>query len=333
MRSLTNWFFSPTFDRYMMSDHDLSNVADLILTKYKSNNDQPLIKSKKIIELNVPFVKKEIYKESKFLHPISNLIEFLSNEKNLYIKHFLIHGSLRDMEYVPGWSDLDTWVIVSDQVFHKKNRLLELKKIFIELNKFLLEVDPIAHHGFILLLESDLTNYDESILPIQVLKRAGSLIQNDVIKINISENSLKKSRRFTDMKILFDMFNKTGEFHHHPYMGRYLTKDSLFNNEGMYQLKYLISLVMSVPVLYFTEIGKPVYKSESFESFSRIFPDYVDIINIFSEIRKCWGNHENHPYIPNKIPEWLTKKIPENFIEQIILLLTMIEKDLNEQKH
>lgn len=333
MRSLLNWFLSPNFDRYKMSDYDLCYVVDLIITKCKNKiNNNKYKKTKQSIELNIPFIKKETYKECKFLHPIFKITEFLSKEKNPYIKHLLIHGSLKDMKYIPGWSDLDTWVVISDEILQRKDQLLELKKIFYKLNKFLLEVDPIAHHGFIFLLESDLNNYDESILPIPVLKRAASLIQDDVIKINLSEDSSKKSQRFSDMKILFDNFNKTGEFHHHPYMGKYLTKEDLFNNEGMYQLKYLISLVMSFPILYFTEIGKPVYKSESFELFSSIFSKYDDIVYIFSDIRMCWGSNETHPYVPNKIPEWVTNKIPKNFIEQIILLLIKIEEDLKRKK-
>ena len=58
---------------------------------------------------------------------------------------------------------------------------------------------------------------------------------------------------------------------------------------------------------------------------------YKDIIYIFSDIRKCWGDRENHPYTPNKIPQWVTKKIPKDFIEQIILLIIKIEEDLSEK--
>jgi hypothetical protein len=334
MRSLINWFFSPNFDRYMMSDHDVSNLADLIISKYNLNvkNDLGIYsKSNKNIELNIPLVKKENYKEHKFLNPVIDIIDLLSKERSPYIKHALIHGSLEDMKYISGWSDLDTWVVISDDIFHNKNQLLGLKKMFTNLNKFLLEIDPISHHGFILLLESDLANYDQSIMPLAVLEKAGSLIESDIINIKIDSKPKKRPNRFVDMKILFEEFNKTGEFQHHPYMGKYLTKDDLNNNEGMYQLKYLVSLIMSVPILYFTEIGKPIYKAESYELFSRSFSKYDDIIYIFSDIRNCWGYYEDYPYAPNKIPEWVTQKIPKDFVEQIILLLTKIEEDLSEK--
>tara|TARA_B110000008_G_C16915483_1_gene542500 strand:- start:468 stop:1481 length:1014 start_codon:yes stop_codon:yes gene_type:complete len=333
MRSLINWFLSPNFDRYKMSNHDIQNVVDLILTKYQHNakNDELIInKSSQNIELNIPLINKDVYHEHKCLSPIIKIMELLAREKNPFIKHALIHGSLKDMNYIPGWSDLDTWIVIIDDVLEDKNHLLELKTLFIKLNKFLLEVDPIAHHGFILLFESDLDNYDESIMPVSVLEKAGSLIENDKININV-DIIAQRSHKFADMRILFENFIKTGEFCHHPYMGKYLTITDIENNEGMYQLKYLISLIMSVPVLYFTEIKKPVYKSESFELFSSIFSKYDDIIYIFSDIRNSWGNNENHPYLPNKIPQWVTKKIPKNFIEQIILLLIKIEEDLSKK--
>jgi len=319
----------------MMSDYDVENIADLLLTEYKynkKNNGKLLNNLTEEVELAIPLVKKENYSAHDYLNPIIDIMELLTKEKNPYIKHALIHGSLQDMMYIPGWSDLDTWIVISDDIFQDKNKLLELRQIFTKLNKFLLNIDPIAHHGFILLLESDLANYDESIMPVAVLKKAKSLIGDDVVKIYKSIVPKEKSSRFPEMKILFENFNTTGEFNHHPYMGKNLTKDDFMNNEGMYQLKYLISLIMSVPILYFTEIGTPVYKSDSFELFSRSFSKYDNIIYVFSDIRKSWEDNENHPYVPNKIPKWVIKMIPKDFIQQIILLITKIEEDLSYKK-
>ena len=44
-----------------------------------------------------------------------------------YINHFLLHGSLSTLDYIKGWSDLDTWVIIDDEVF----KLESNKSIFI----------------------------------------------------------------------------------------------------------------------------------------------------------------------------------------------------------
>ena len=97
--------------------------------------------------------------------------------------------------------------------------------------------------------------------------------------------------------------------------------------QGMYQLKYLISLVVSIPSIYYTILGKPVYKRDSFSPFYKEFKSSSQILFIFSEIRSMWEVEEDYPYIPNQIPQWVINKLPEDFIAKITNLI----KDVNER--
>jgi len=332
IRKLINWFFSQNFDRYKMSDYDARNVARMIMNVYNNTYTESHLENRvgDKYELAVASINEEDYFEHRCLEPVVEIASLLKKEKA--VEHALVHGSLQDMSYVPGWSDLDTLVVVSEDIFRDEDRIIELKKEISKVNNLMLQVDSISHHGLIMLLESDLFNYDESIMPLPVLERAQSLVGSDVVSIWKPAISNNKASNFSDMRALFENFSKTGVFAHHPYFGEYLTMHGLKNNTGMYQLKYMISLVLSMPHLYFSKLGRPVYKADSFKLFAELFDGYNNIIHIFSDIRRLWGSRENYPYIPNKIPGWIVDMIPEDFIDQIILLTIVVDEDLSAEK-
>ena len=315
IRNILNWFLSPSFGYYNMAEYDRKNIATMICNEYTEpvksiNNNYKEIQIKNI----------DITKYTDYLKPVAEIYNILNKEQPKYIDHFVLHGSLADFKYVRGWSDLDTWVVIKDDILKNVDLLMTTQDLFFRLNKLLLQIDPIAHHGYIILLQSDLDYY--SFLPIEVLQASRNLYGPNNIKININYN-INWYDKINNIKNIFTDFQLTGIFKHHPYKGEYLTKDMVQQNEGMYQLKYLIGLVMSFPILYYSAINKPVYKAVSFDLFDKEFSN-TKLIDIFSEIRMQWGNIEKHPYTPNNIPSWLKKKLPLDYIEQTIRLLDEI---------
>jgi hypothetical protein len=316
-RELLNWFLSPSFDRYNMSPYDTMNVARMIC------NEQPnqKVSSGGIKYINLSEFNTNVYKKSNFLNPVVEVYKILNNETPRYIKHFLLHGSLADLKYVEGWSDLDTFVVVDDEVFNDPNDLFNFRILFSRLN-----------HGFIIVLESDLENYSNSLLPVEVIKTATNLYGPSKICIRKSNTHIDWVRKFQETKDLFVVFDSSGIFKHHAYMGEYLTKDMIDRNEGMYQFKYLIGMSVLFPSMYYTAIGNPVYKADSFEPFFEEFPDSFPIISCISKIRKDWCIMEEYPYIPNRIPEWFKNRLPTNYVSQIIQVLDDIINEIKNKK-
>ena len=328
MRNQLNWFLSPGFLDYKISDFDLLRIATMICflnkNKVQENLDEHVLNHKKI---SVNLIEIENYRNDSYLLPVYNLAIELKKSNIKYIEHFLIHGSLATLDFKKGWSDLDTWVVINDDVFNDPKNLIELHEKFKKLNKYLFQIDSIAHHGYIILLKSNLSVYTESLMPIKVLEKAYSLMDNNLIELSILNDAKSGLYRIQNMLDLFVKFGKTGVFEHHKYKNEYLTLESMKLRQGMYQLKYLISLVVSIPSIYYTILGKPVYKRDSFSPFYKEFKSSSQILFIFSEIRSMWEIEEDYPYIPNQIPQWVIDKLPEDFIAKITNLI----KDVNER--
>jgi len=320
-RGMLNWFLSPSFDKYNMSEYDMSNVAKMICS-LKHDDGKQNNSTYNHIAVSDPDI--ELFKKTRFLEPIAKISEILNQEASPHIKHFLLHGSLADLKYIQGWSDLDTWVIIDDIVFSNPDSLVGLRHLFCRLNALLLEIDSIAHHGYIIMLKSDLDNYIDSFLPVEVLHRAISLYGKNDVYIRKSDTKSDWISKVEDIKDLFINFSLTGEFRHHPYMGEYLTETMISRREGMYQLKYLIGLTLSIPVIYYSAIGSPIYKADSFALFFNDFPASEPLLKCFSDIRTMWGSMEHYPYSPNQIPDWLMGCLPSDYVSQIIRLVSDI---------
>lgn len=328
LRSLLSWFLSPSFDCYNMSQHDIVNVAHMICNG-ATKQDETL--SRNDCEyIRVPSLNMGSYTGSEFLQPVAELKSLLDDASPEYVKHFLLHGSLADLAYIRGWSDLDTWVVVDDKVFENAESLVGLRSLFSKLNKLLLKVDSIAHHGFIIVLESDLDHYSDSLLPIEVIRTARNLYGSSEVRICRSNVPIDWVEKFQSVKDTFVEFDSSGVFVHHPYKGEYLTKDMIKRRDGMYQLKYLIGTAMMFPSMYYAAMGKPIYKAKSFEPFLRKFPTSSLIIRCISMIRTDWGKIEQYPYTPNRIPDWLIDRLSPDYVLQIIQLLDDIITDIKE---
>jgi len=327
-RNLLNWFLSPSFDCYNMSQYDIMNVAQMICNESTTRNAEKISSSNNHKHIYVPDSDMKLYAESEFLKPVCEIKSLLNDTSPEYVKHFLLHGSLADLKYIKGWSDLDTWVVICDRVFKNTEALVELRSLFSKLNKFLLKVDPIAHHGFIIILESDLDHYNDSVLPAEVISTARNLYGSSEVCICDSNMPTDWVKKFKGIRDTFVEFCLRGVFMHHPYKGKYLTKDMVVRGEGMYQLKYLIGTVMMFPSMYYSAIGKSVYKAKSFEPFLIKFPTSSLIIERISKIRVDWGIMEQHPYAPNHIPGWLIDRLPQDYVSQTIRLLDDIIVDI-----
>lgn len=325
-RGMLNWFLSPSFDRYNMSDYDAMNIARMICGLKPERHNSV---SGSYEHIKVPGINIRQYTDSDFLRPVAEVHNILHNESPPFINHFLLHGSLADLNYVKGWSDLDTWVVIDDSVFDDASSLLNIRKLFSMLNKSLIKVDSIAHHGYIIVLASDLDDYSDCLLPVEVLRRSYSLYGVSDVYLHKSTIQSNWISKFQDISNTLIKFRSDGIFEHHTYLGEYLTSDMFNKGEGMYQLKYLIGLILSFPVMYYSSLGQPLYKADSFGPFIKTFPGAENLMNSLSRIRARWGDVEPYPYVPNRIPGWLKNDLLPDYITQSIKLLESMILQIN----
>tara|TARA_B110001452_G_scaffold207073_1_gene177235 strand:+ start:328 stop:1182 length:855 start_codon:yes stop_codon:yes gene_type:complete len=224
---------------------------------------------------------------------IKSLIE---EEYAFLFKAVIIHGSLGTNEDI-NFSDFDGLLIVKDDWLNSK----ELSSFKKESFRHILEYDPIQHHGWFQLKESDLNNYPNNYLPISVLQNS-KLIFPDIneIQLNIKLNDLIDYK-----EALFNVLNSLEE--------RLALNWKPIN---MFQLKSFLSQIMLIPCLFYSALNnKGIFKRESFEAVKPYFSDEEwSPIKLCSKARLNWKYDLNFiqkvlMHRPERIFRKLTKKV------------------------
>ncbi|MDA8630447.1 hypothetical protein N9L42_02500 [Flavobacteriaceae bacterium] len=313
---LLTWFLSPK--SIYLEDEEPWNInlfAQNICYLYKNLpfSDKNLVTSL----ITLPKYDERDYPKSdkNYLKPVRSLKSYIDKELEDYLTDFLIHGSISTADYSIGWSDFDTFVILKSQTFENHKTLIEFRSKIIKAHSFLLDIDALQHHGFIFCTEYGLDQYFSHFLPEQVLKNSKSLMGNTQIKIqSYREQNFSIAAFSNKNEILKSAYNKK-ILYHHKFQNKYLKEDFQDANT-MYQLKYFLSIVMTLPVLYLDAIGEPCYKKDSFSKVKSKFINEWEIIDKASEIRTLWQIKEEFPYTSNRIPNWIIEILGGNYFSR-----------------
>jgi len=225
-----------------------------------------------------------------------------------------IHGSLGTYEEIP-YSDFDALVIIKDEIFEDKKRIVRVAKKMIKAKKIMYKFDPIQHHGWFIMTESDLKNYPQTYFPHELFEHAKSLFPDKGTKLEI-------------------YLNKNGYDYIQPFhnlANSIIRKiDSNKIPKNMFQLKSLLSEFMLLPALYIQARDKKgVYKKFSFDLARKDFPETEwEIINEVSEIRDNWhykmGKIKRKIFIVTNpvyrkiVTRYLSPEIPTDINEKLI---------------
>ncbi len=267
--------------------------------------------------------------ETEYLRPIIELHDYAQLELKPYLVDFLIHGSMATHDYSLGWSDLDTYVVIKSDVFMDFNNLVRLRKLMQHAEHYLYKIDPLQHHGFIYATEFDLSQYAPHCMPIEVLSCSCSLFKGVTYSIYSYRDYVKSSRYFEGRSEILTLAAQENILRHHAYKGKYLL-ENYGDLNTMYQMKYFLSSVMTLPVYYLDAIGEPCYKSESFDKMKEHigFDCELEILHSASEIRSQWSVYEKHPYQTNVIPEWLREKLGFDYFRRASELSTAMLRSI-----
>ncbi len=202
---------------------------------------------------------------------ISKLKSLISEKYAELFYAVIVHGSVATNEVIP-YSDFDGLIIVKDDFVNS----IQLQKFKRDSMNLILNFDPLQHHGWFQIKESDLKNYPESYLPTAVLEYSKVVYP---IGQNIDFMFLK-SETVDYKSALIGMMNQF---------------ETRLNNQwrprNMYELKSMLSQIMLIPSMYYSAVyHKGIFKANSFDA---VKPEFTEEewmpIKVSTFIRENWS--------------------------------------------
>lgn len=178
----------------------------------------------------------------------------------------IIQGSFADSK-TTNYSDIDL------VIFYKpfSENVLKIKK---EIEVFLLQVDPLQHHGIFMIDVNTFDFYWQMDLPVEVLKKA-KCFSDDKWTLNIKGILIENSGALHAVKSIFIIIEQ------------FLDKD--YRQIGLWEWKFFISQLLLLPTLLLGSKGNYIYKRDSFDIVKKMFSNEAwYCITRSSEIRDNW---------------------------------------------
>lgn len=215
------------------------------------------------------------YKKSDldYLNPLKELKGYARKSLKQYLSGFYLHGSFATKDYIKGWSDVDTLAIISRNTLENPEKLLELRDKMYLMRRFFYRVDPLQHHGSIIISEYDIKNYCQAYFPVAIFRHAKSFFDED-------RAETFKTRDYSG-EALSSMFWFVSYF-------RKLNKEKKYNM-GSYDLKVLLHSITLFPSMYLQAKGILGYKKFSFDIAKKDFKmESWKVIDDVSSLRRSW---------------------------------------------
>jgi hypothetical protein len=273
-------------------------------------------------------VKVEVYRGAN--KHVQELISFLDKNVKNDLAGAYVHGSIGIGEET-GYSDFDALVILKDEVLADKDKLTDVAFHLNEARRFMFQMDPLQHHGWFVLTESDLKDFPETYFPAVLFQHAKSLFKDQGLELNLCIDAEKQNYTIP--------FKKLG----------HAIEKKIKNQRpaNMYQLKNLLSEFMLLPALYVeARDQKGIFKKFSFESAQKDFSsEEWRIMNEVSLIRQQWkikitgwkkNRIESPRFFPFNLSAMLAPKIPaeinrmldNKFYESMLEFTNMLSKKI-----
>ena len=187
------------------------------------------------------------------------------------LTNLLAHGSVGDFTTTP-YSDFDFTIVLSNDVLKNESRYREYRRWLKILYRLLFRIDPLQHHGPFYLWDDLIKQYANSILPLAVYEDAWAMESFQAEFCVCREPSEQESR--ISLNLCRNLTN---------------AKRLLFRlGYNRFAIKRYLSYVMLIPAFYYTDIGQPMKKADSFEPFFKDFGSIARPIQIASEARQSW---------------------------------------------
>jgi len=201
---------------------------------------------------------------------IVKLVELINDKYHKIFVAVFVHGSISSNDVIK-YSDFDGIYILKDRYQDS----LELKRFLSDSMKIIYEFDPLQHHGWFHLLESELNDYKDNYLPVIALKNSICLFKRN------NEDLIIESRT-NQLDYVNSLIKNLNSINN-------LVKSN-WTPKNIFQLKSFLSRIMLIPAQYYSAFnGKGILKKDSFIVIQKVFNQYEWFpIAIASEIREKW---------------------------------------------
>ena len=275
--------FSCSLDKYKNLQAGIAsakNFAMVLSALYGDFDKNKKAQDTKSVSIKSGLLNEKEYR-SDYLKPVIGLKEFSENNLKEYLIDVHVHGSLATLDYVEGWSDFDTLVIIKKGAIEDSQKLLKLRDLLYKSRKFLCRIDPLQHHGHLILTEYDFDYYCQTFFPIALFKHSKSLFNAEKFQFRLRdchEENIKKFRWFVDYFKNTDLNNS--------------------NRMNSYDLKFLLHAVTLFPAMYLQAKGLHMYKKFSFDIAIKDFGKKEwDVVDYVSSLRRNWKSPKNFSLI------------------------------------
>ena len=333
-KDLNIYFDTKTFFNYQNNKINIIESHKYFEKKFFSNINFKT--SKKKITLNLFNFNKYNQSQKKYLKPLNDIYNEIQKTKlKKYFKYFLVHGSIADNNFIKGWSDIDTFVVIKNEIFTDKQKILRLKRFIKSIYKFFFRLCPLQHHGLILYSEYDLEFYSKNYMPIEAIKYNLNLLdRKKILKVKLINNKNTKTLRdLKDRLKLLKEAKKFGSYKHHPLKKKYLKFPLKNNVKQMYQLFCHIGFMNTLPAYFLTCINKSVNKKDSFKLFKLYFRNkrILNLVKKNENVRKFWEVYNKDIKSHFYIEPWITKMLGNNYLTDTIFTLEKVIQKIEKK--
>ena len=231
--------------------HFFLGLSDLI--KWRKEQEDVTPKEISLTDMP-PFIPDEL----KFANPenkcLENITTLFKKNSDLF-KIAFINGSLGSNDYVPGWSDVDIFAVISNNALNYNDNFCRLKSVAREIKKEIFSYNRLQVHPVFYSLESDFSFYRYNYFPIACLNRGKCLASHE-------ESFFLYESKFIQREDANKIYYEA--YHYFKWlMGR--------KNKSTLTKVLLVHRLFLFPVFYLAMKGITCYKADSFD----LLPKYL----------------------------------------------------------
>lgn len=187
-----------------------------------------------------------------------------------------IHGSWADKTNLL-FSDVDDLIIVDDSVYLDNNLYNVCRRLRLHATeRYLSRLDPLQHHGHLIIRKSQLSTYDNSPLPLDSIDKLVSLsIPSSNIVYTKDPEACKKNALFAFRRTMYEIISLF-----------YLYEQ---NNINMFDMKCLLSSIFLLPALSYQLSGTKITKALAIKKMlAQSSVSAAQFLTTASTIRSYW---------------------------------------------
>lgn len=185
-----------------------------------------------------------------------------------------LHGSWADSTTTP-FSDIDDFIVLEDRQLSQG----DLREIIAALNKVdmrFCRIDPLQHHGHWLTCRSELADYDNSFIPLFILRESRLLLGSRDVRANINHATTIDGLRSNIRNFCGNIVSLVRKLHS--------------GSISAYELKILVGSFALMPAFIFQLNGLELNKPEAISRAGEIYSvKSMELIKWSTECRANWS--------------------------------------------